>query len=189
MKDAKYNRKNADSILAYIVFVVLASTILVAGCTSPGGPDNNLPVGTSDGNTVQQAPSDTSGNSAASGNDVAAGNGAPDNTQGNTGSRQFNGSRSGRYGGGMNLTDEQRTAMMQQRIQAEIDACSGMSEGDVCSVSISSQYGGAGGAGVARNGTCALQNSTLQNDTLMCRTNFGNGRGQFGNVSGTISQQ
>jgi len=102
-----------------------------------------------------------------------SGNNPPASASNNNSARgQFNGNRSGaRNGFGANLTDEQRNQMMQQRTQMETDACSGMSEGDACSITFSSQYGGAGGA---RNGTC-----TVQNSTLLCMVSFNGGRGNF----------
>ena len=154
---------NKDNMFIYVILALLIGTVIIAGCSSSG---NNIPADTSNGNVAQQSPANAV-DSGANGNSQDTGT----NADTDSGYRQFNGNRSGRYGGGMNPTDEQRTQMMQEIIQAETDACNGMSEGDACSVSASSQYGPGG----ARNGTC-----TFQNSTLLCRTNFGAGRGSPG---------
>lgn len=57
-----------------------------------------------------------------------------------------------RFNGSGNLTDAQRQAFAQQRMQAVTGACQGMKEGDACTLA---------GRRTNTTGTCQTQNNTL----------------------------
>lgn len=139
----------AKNISVYAVAAVLLSMIFIVGCSSQQDlPNNNL-----NSDVMQDRQDSIPRDMIVTGDDRR--NAMPN---------QFNSTRSGRYGPSENLTDEERTQMMQQRIQAEIDACADKFEGDVCSISYQDQsldqYG-------SRNSTCIMQN-----DALVCRMDF-----------------
>ena len=138
-QQVKNQRGIARHTLLILTLIVILSVIILSGCSNSNNPNPN---------------------SAASSN--AANPNFSQNTQGQNNPGQNNRGPNGRM---MNLTDEQRQQLIEQRIQTATVACDGLSENDSCA--ISTPRGNT-------TGTC-----TLQNNTLMCSGAMG--RGQFPN--------
>jgi hypothetical protein len=72
---------------------------------------------------------------------------------------------------GGNMTEEERQAMLEERMRAAAEACAGKGEGDACSMQ--------GFGGGSMDGTCATSDAGIS-----CTVQMGEGRGQWGNRTG-----